>query len=511
MKITKSTSLILLFLLNVYAGFGQVTLSDEEQSAIAKYDILVTAALNQNNASSGFSNPETVDPLLILADLDDDGMDDDWETANGLDPDNPKDAWGDEDGDHILNLFEFQLETDPNDESSPAVFELSPADGEAVLDATIEAAENDIRVIRLAQGDYDAKVLAVFNDNFRVMIQGGWNDDFTEHDPELYPCNWSGSSSEALNILTPLDNETITKSTTILEGIHFSATNGFSLYGALTIHISSGNSAISIYDCSLENSTYYGLGLFHKRLAVQPDVFIAKTVIGNNIDGGIYTQVTDNASVRWRLFNTTINNPESTEGGVDGLTADQGQIKIELTNCINWGNTSFSFNFSSFHDVEISSVNSNVDEAASAIDVVDLGNTINTDPLFQNVAGNDWSLITGSPCIDTGIDIGLDFSGLAPEMGAIETIVISSIGDPLVFEPINAFPNPSTDFVHLDFGEIHKNLRLELTNANGQKINSWQDDQIRYKDIDLSDLVQGIYFLTAFSENGAMNVKIVKE
>jgi hypothetical protein len=49
-------------------------------------------------------------------------------------------------------------------------------------------------------------------------------------------------------------------------------------------------------------------------------VFIVNTVIGNNSRGRIYTQVTDGADSRWRFFHTTINNPASQEGGIDGLT-----------------------------------------------------------------------------------------------------------------------------------------------------------------------------------------------
>jgi hypothetical protein len=511
MNNTKLLSLALLILLTVYTGIGQVTLSDEEQEEIVKNDVLETAMLNKNNPQPNFSTTGPATPFVMLSDLDDDGMDDDWETDNGLDPTNPKDAWEDADDDYILNLFEFQLETDPNDESSPAVFELSPADGEDVLDDMIEAAENDIRVIRLAQGNYDAEIRVVFHENFRIMIQGGWNDDFTEHNPVLYPTNWFGPSDEALNILTPINNFTVTKSVIILEGVNFMATDGFSLYGAVTVHIYSGKSAISIYDCTMNNSTYYGLGLFPKGEADSSDVFIVNTVIGNNNEGGIYTQVTNDVYSRWRLFNTTINNPGSPEGGIDGLTADQAQLRIELTNCINWGNTGYSFNFYSFNDVEISTSNSNIDGAEPTVPIFDMGNNINEDPLFQNAAANDWSLATGSPCIDAGIDIGLAYSGPAPEMGAIETIVISSIGNPLAFEDINVFPNPASDFVKLDFGEMQKELKLSLINANGQQIRSWHYDQIRYMDLDISALAQGLYFLVAFSESSAMRVKIIKE
>lgn len=46
-------------------------------------------------------------------DSDGDGMPDDWEIANGLDPNNPADAMDDPDEDGLSNLEEFQLGTDP--------------------------------------------------------------------------------------------------------------------------------------------------------------------------------------------------------------------------------------------------------------------------------------------------------------------------------------------------------------------------------------------------------------
>ncbi len=52
---------------------------------------------------------------IVDNDVDDDGMDDVWETDNGLDPTDPSDATGDPDNDDLTNLEEFQEDTDPND------------------------------------------------------------------------------------------------------------------------------------------------------------------------------------------------------------------------------------------------------------------------------------------------------------------------------------------------------------------------------------------------------------
>ena len=48
------------------------------------------------------------------------------------------------------------------------------------------------------------------------------------------------------------------------------------------------------------------------------------------------------------------------------------------------------------------------------------GNLTGTDPQFANVAAHDFSLRSGSPAIDFGINVGLPYQGRAPDAGAKE-------------------------------------------------------------------------------------------
>lgn len=88
------------------------------------YLALTTTALDLYgsgyDATSGYGLLQAYDALASNPgvgenDADGDGMDNDWEVSNGLDPDDPYDAYYDFDGDGLLNLDEYHLGSDPQD------------------------------------------------------------------------------------------------------------------------------------------------------------------------------------------------------------------------------------------------------------------------------------------------------------------------------------------------------------------------------------------------------------
>jgi hypothetical protein len=97
--------------LNSHHSF--LVLTDVQLSDAANYSVVATNEV--------FYLPGVLSPagrLTVVAETDGDGLPDDWETANQLDPDNPDDAALDSDGDGMTNGEEYIAGTDPQDLNS---------------------------------------------------------------------------------------------------------------------------------------------------------------------------------------------------------------------------------------------------------------------------------------------------------------------------------------------------------------------------------------------------------
>ena len=85
----------------------------------------------------------------------------------------------------MVNLFEFQLGSDPNNSARPAVVRVAPSGADHTDVATAIDAVDPGTVIRVAGGSY-AVNYRTFSEKV-VMIQGGWSPDFSERELSVYP------------------------------------------------------------------------------------------------------------------------------------------------------------------------------------------------------------------------------------------------------------------------------------------------------------------------------------
>jgi hypothetical protein len=426
------------------------------------------------------------------ADTDNDGIPDDWENANGLDQNDSHDAYVDDDADEVINLFEFQLGSDPHNSGSPAILTAS-------IGVNIGSLINNSigpTVIRLDGGYFNF----VYNGYVakKVMLQGGWNSTFTARNPFSNPTVFSGqNSAEVFGFNWLSDTGTV-----IMDGINL--VNGAGFNGALKFLMQrSAVGTLTMRECSIRNSsasfTYSGAFNVLNWDSSTCYINLINCVIADCNAKGINNQTTDKAKGYWRLINNTITgnyNPDVDCFGIDCFTLNTAELNLYFVNQIIYGNQNEDISLSARTGGSIVATIFNSDFNQTIIEAgvlftVNPG-SINADPLFV-VNGTNYFLQSSSPCIDTGADVGLPYLGTAPDMGAYEFGNNVSVIE-RAQNSFQVYPNPANDFFILKSESPDPDEQIFLVDMNGKKVKLFKSNLYLTK-LDVHDLSAGIYFI----------------
>ena len=134
-------------------------------------------------------------------------------------------------------------------------------------------------------------------------------------------------------------------------------------------------------------------------------------------------------------------------------------------------------------------------------------NNINVNPEFVDVTALDFHLQEISQCIDAGTDIGYEYIGEAPDMGCFEYDPSTGFWS-FQQNSLNVFPNPASSIINLGIDE-NKIQSIAVTDLTGKTV--FLNSGIRQNITDVSELKNGIYFITVQTIKGGFTARIIKE
>ena len=154
---------------------------------------------------------------------------------------------------------------------------------------------------------------------------------------------------------------------------------------------------------------------------------------------------------------------------------------------------------------------------------INVGNNIDTNPLFVNPATGDYRLQTNSPCINAGDNsaipsgITTDLSGNARivgvkvDMGAYEyNGAINAVNTVTADKDFVIYPNPVKDVLNIYAKSDNTIKRVSISDSKGVVVYDKQGDT-DYWQVVVSDYPAGIYFVKLQNDLTANTYKIVIE
>lgn len=451
-------------------------------------------------------------------------MPDSWEFNRQLDINDPKDAWLDPDADGICNLFEYMLGSDPQDPAQPKIVKYL---GMEPLNDFIEKADRGV-VLQIPEGSYPLNYSYKPSTAVpRVLIQGGWNRDFTERDHCLYPTILDGGGQGAIfNYLLASGNS----STVILDGLQLqNASSGTMQYTSYL-----AKAQLVVANCIIRNNDVHPaaavLSFEDGAATLIADFILVNTIIAANTGTGINAKQHANRAnfkvlhslVGFNEYSINDGPPFLSGYGLRFQPASDSTIQIQFANTILWENKQADVSFRNLAEgaVAVDSRHNIYGYFADDTEALFFNNPSDRsiDPLLEQDDKLRYFLAANSPARLAGIDIGFT-SMTNPDIGPITCVnALTSIAEsrPKQEKDYFLYPNPVGELL-----TIEKNFsrptafQLVIYDQYGRQLKSLDFGQQAAGErqflVDTKAWPAGIYYLHFQTDwGGGGNAKVIK-
>ena len=98
-----------------------------------------------------------------------------------------------------------------------------------------------------------------------------------------------------------------------------------------------------------------------------------------------------------------------------------------------------------------------------------------------------------------------DVANTAGNIGVTGTLNLSKSS----LNKFTMYPNPASEYVTLNFGEIQNKLQIEVFTTLGKSVKKVIENNVRNLKLDFSNLSTGVYFISITSEKTTQTKKII--